>query len=111
MLEEHGPVLGIMRAPTFPQVAVELGPDDALLLYTDGLIEHNPRIDDERDLARLLGSLSSASAGALLGELEYAALGNPRLQPRDDVAMLLLRVAPATEVEDPEPAEAAVVPS
>ena len=107
MLEEHGPVLGIMRDPRFPQIEVEMGPDDTLLLYTDGLIEHNPRIDDEHALARLLESLSSASAEELLSELETAALGNPRRQPRDDVAMLMLRVPIGGEVDHERPAESA----
>ncbi len=69
-----------------------MGPDNTLLLYTDGLIKHNPRIGDEHALVRLLGSLSTAGAEELLSELENAAFGTPRRQPRDDVAMLMLRV-------------------
>ena len=64
-------------------------------------------IDDEHALARLLESLSSASAEELLSELETAALGNPRRQPRDDVAMLMLRVPIGGEVDHERPAESA----
>lgn len=78
-----------------------MGPNDQLLLYTDGLIEHNPRIEDEHALARLLGSLSTASAEELLFELENAALGTSRRQLRDDVALLLLRV-PVGGAVDPQ---------
>jgi serine phosphatase RsbU (regulator of sigma subunit) len=99
MLEDHGPVLGILPAPRFSLIEVEMGPDDTLLLYTDGLIEHNPRIDDEYALARLLGSLVTASAEKLLSELENAALGTPRRQPRDDVAVLMLRVPVGSAVD------------
>lgn len=109
MLEDHGPVLGILTTPRFPLIEVEMGPNDTLLLYTDGLIEHNPRIDDEHALARLLGSLSSASAEELLFELENAALGTPRRQPRDDVAMLIMRVPVGGAVDHQCPAEPAVV--
>ena len=63
--------------------------------------------DDEHALARLLESLSSASAEELLSELETAALGNPRRQPRDDVAMLMLRVPIGGEVDHERPAESA----
>jgi serine phosphatase RsbU (regulator of sigma subunit) len=78
------------------------------LLYTDGLIEHNPTIDDEHDLARLLGSLSTAGAEGLLSELEDSALGVPRRQPHDDVALLMLRVPVGGAVDDRRTAEATV---
>jgi phosphoserine phosphatase RsbU/P len=111
MLEDHGPVLGVLTDPRFPMIEVEMGPSDTLLLYTDGLIEQNPRVDDEHALARLLGSLSTASAEELLSELEDAALGIPRRQPRDDVAVLMLRVPVGSAAEDQYPAEPAVARS
>ncbi len=109
MLEDHGPVLGVLPTPRFPLIEVEMGPNDTLLLYTDGLIEHNPRIDDEHALARLLGSLATYSAEDLLSELEDAALGSPRRQPRDDVAMLIVRVPVGGVVDQQQPAEPAIV--
>ena len=109
MLEDHGPVLGVLPTPRFPLIEVEMGPNDTLLLYTDGLIEHNPRIDDEHALARLLGSLATDSAEDLLSELEDAALGSPRRQPRDDVAMLIVRVPVGGVVDQQQPAEPAIV--
>jgi phosphoserine phosphatase RsbU/P len=111
MLEDHGPVLGILPAPSFPLLEVEMGPNDTLLLYTDGLIEHNPRIDDEHALARLLSSLSAASAEELLFDLENAALGTPRSQPRDDVAVLMLHVPVGAALHHQHPAEPAVARS
>jgi len=111
MLEDHGPVLGILPAPRFPLTEVDMGPDDALLLYTDGLIEHNPRVDDEHALARLLGSLSTASAKELLSKLENAAFGTPRHQPRDDVAVLMLRVPVGGAIDHQYRAEPAVARS
>jgi sigma-B regulation protein RsbU (phosphoserine phosphatase) len=111
MLEDHGPVLGILPAPRFPLTEVDMGSDDTLLLSTDGLIEHSPRIDDEHALARLLGSLSTASAKELLSKLENAAFGTPRHQPRDDVAVLMLRVPVGGAIDHQYRAEPAVARS
>lgn len=108
MLNAHGPVLGLLHAPRFPLIETDLGPGDTLLLYTDGLIERNPRIADERELARTLGSLSDARVQEVLSELELAALGRPQRQPRDDIAILMLRVPLGEQDSDHRPTVEAV---
>ena len=91
ILREHGPLLGVLETPSFPVTELVLEPGDALVLYTDGLIERNPRADAEEGLARLVSRLRGETAEQLLAELEDAALGpQPRL-PRDDVAMLVIK--------------------
>ncbi len=95
IVREHGPLLGVLEAPQFPVVDLLLTPGDTMLLYTDGLVERNPRIAGEAGLARLLSSLTGASAQELLGELETTALGPEPRRPRDDVAILMLRVPDA----------------
>ena len=52
----HGPALGVYPDIDLPQFALELGPGDALVMYTDGVTERNPRIDQELGLRPLLGA-------------------------------------------------------
>jgi PAS domain S-box-containing protein len=91
MAREHGPLLGVVEQPEFPVVEIVLAPGDALVLYTDGLIERNPRIDSEEALAAELASLTGRPAQQLLAELEEAALGRAPRHPRDDAAVLVVR--------------------
>jgi PAS domain S-box-containing protein len=106
-LRAHGPLLGVFDAPLFPEIAVELGPDDALLLYTDGLIERNPRVEDDNGLERLLETIPPDTAGAMLERLVLTVLGEPPLNPADDVAILLLQATgPAEEESSPGAASA-----
>jgi len=52
---DEGPVLGVAEAVTFPRITGRLGRGDALLLYTDGVIEVRNR--DLRDgIDRMLGT-------------------------------------------------------
>ncbi len=91
----HGPLLGVFDAPVFPESVVELRPGDALVLYTDGLVERNPRLADEAALGRLVGGLGSGPADALLRGLLDAVLGAEPRRLADDVAVLVLRMTPA----------------
>lgn len=74
--------VGIMRSPSFPRI--------------DGLVEHNRASATTMISSRTVASPTGTSADALLSELERAALGTPRRQAHDDVAMLMLNV-PLTE--------------
>lgn len=47
MLDAHGPFLGVIPDPHFPQITIELEPGNVLLLHTDGLTERNPHLRDE----------------------------------------------------------------
>jgi signal transduction histidine kinase/serine phosphatase RsbU (regulator of sigma subunit)/FixJ family two-component response regulator len=91
ILREHGPLLGVLATPRFPVTEILLEPGDALLLYTDGLIERNPWVTGEEGLARILARLPDTDAEELLAELENAALGPKPRRPRDDVAMLVVK--------------------
>jgi signal transduction histidine kinase/DNA-binding response OmpR family regulator/serine phosphatase RsbU (regulator of sigma subunit) len=88
---EHGPLLGVIERPSFPVTEIVLAPGDALLLYTDGLIERNPLVDGEEGLAAIVTRLRGVSAQELLTELEDAALGPEPRAPRDDVALLVIK--------------------
>jgi PAS domain S-box-containing protein len=88
---DHGPLLGVLADPHFPVTEITLDPGDALMLYTDGLIERNPLVDGEEALAQIVSGLTGASASELLAELEQVALGPEPQRPRDDVAILIVK--------------------
>ncbi len=50
----HGPLLGVTTAPEFPAISGRLGSGDALMLYTDGLVER-PTRDIWRGIDKLIG--------------------------------------------------------
>ena len=89
-IRPHGPLLGVLPGPSqWPTVEVALGPGEALLTYTDGLIERNPRLPDEASFEALAASVFCGSAEEVLDRLEREAVGGR--PPADDMALLLLR--------------------
>jgi len=91
-MRAHGPLLGVFDDAEFPEATARLHAGDALLLYTDGLIERNPRVPGEGALRVLLRSLGHAGVDDLLAALERHALGSPPARLPDDAAVLVLRV-------------------
>jgi PAS domain S-box-containing protein len=90
-----GTLLGIVDPPELYDVAVRLGPGDALVLFTDGVVETRregvpfgeDRLIDLLDATR--GLPSAAVVGAVVGEVRrYGRTGDGR----DDVAVLVVRV-------------------
>ena len=76
--------------------ACDLEPDDAVLLYTDGVTDAHAAGGEPFGLDRLADLLERESAGAyqpeeLLRRLVRAVLAHQRGQLRDDATMLLLR--------------------
>lgn len=89
----HGPLLGMSAAPSFPVNEVSLSAGDMLVLYTDGLIERNPRVSSEEALAGIVATLGDQTAELALSGLQSAALGPSPWQTRDDVAIMILRAS------------------
>ena len=91
-----GTLLGIVADPEISQERVRLGPGDALVIYTDGVVEASP-VDDalapER-LATLLEGLAGRDAGAIAAAIEQKALEVQDGRLRDDVAVVVLRIRP-----------------
>ncbi|MBF4160297.1 PP2C family protein-serine/threonine phosphatase [Nocardioides acrostichi] len=87
LLRSSGPVLGLMADAEYLAVGGELRPGDALLLYTDGMIER-PRRDIELGLDRMLGEAESLMRGRFEGSARRLVeeLGNRQ----DDRAMVVL---------------------
>jgi hypothetical protein len=54
VLRSDGPLLGLIEGATFDVVRGRLGPGDAVLLYTDGMVEE-PRRDIDLGIDRMMG--------------------------------------------------------
>jgi sigma-B regulation protein RsbU (phosphoserine phosphatase) len=93
---EPGSLLGVLPDPSFEDRSLSLGPGDALIFYTDGVIEgrgaSNPL--DEEGLAHLVAACAGDGADAIAARVEDAAVAAQDGSPRDDIAVLVLRVAP-----------------
>ncbi|WP_182526040.1 PP2C family protein-serine/threonine phosphatase [Nocardioides dongkuii] len=90
VLGSEGPVLGLLADATFSCVRGVLGRGDAVLLYTDGMVEE-PRRDIELGIDRMLGEAESLLRGDFTGAAGRLvdALGSPN----DDRAMLVVNRA------------------
>lgn len=83
-LAARGLPLGIFTHQTFPEGAVELAPNDALVIYSDGLADICP------DLAVLAAQLKGASSAAgIMDRLITIATSGPPLP--DDLTIVVLR--------------------
>ena len=91
-----GTLLGITEEPEFTDARALLGPGDALVLYTDGLIEaRSPDgILGEERVRELLAHEAGATADGLAARLAELAEAYSRLRRRDDLAVLIARVIP-----------------
>jgi PAS domain S-box-containing protein len=92
---EHGTLLGVVDDPRLEDRAVTLSPGDAVIFYTDGVIEGRGDNDvlDEEGLARLVSACAGRGADAIAATVEQAALRSQGGPPDDDIAVLVLRVA------------------
>lgn len=87
VLRTEGPILGLIDDATFTCVEGECRPGDAVLLYTDGMVEE-PRRDIDLGIDRMLGEAESL----LRGSFDQAAnrLADALGSPDDDRAMLVV---------------------
>ncbi|MDP9293240.1 MAG: serine/threonine-protein phosphatase [Actinomycetota bacterium] len=94
-----GTLLGILPDPEISSQELELAPGDALIPYTDGVTEASP-LDDafgpER-FASFVAGCAGHDAGVVARRIEEAALEVQGGTPRDDVAVVVLRVPPGGE--------------
>jgi sigma-B regulation protein RsbU (phosphoserine phosphatase) len=91
-----GTLLGVVPEPTLVEDEVLLLPGDALVLFTDGVTEASP-LDDAfgpKQLAEFLRRCRSTDAGRIAASIERRVLEIQDGRPRDDVAVLVLRVPP-----------------
>ena len=92
LIEEHGPLLGVLDQPVFATATYTLAPGDAVVFYTDGIVE--ARVDGALfGQERLLQTLSSdaATRETLRADAIWESVVAIAGQPQDDVAILALR--------------------
>jgi PAS domain S-box-containing protein len=91
-----GTLLGVVADPQLEDRAVSLSRGDALVFYTDGVVEGGVGKDrlDEAGLVEIVSGCAGRSADAIAASVEEAAVGSHGAHPRDDIAVLVLRVAP-----------------
>src|SRR5215217_4715601 len=92
---QPGGALGVFDDANLSEQEASLAPGDALVLYTDGVVE--ARSPDglffgEKRLMALLRSSVTLGASTIAGRIESAVLNFQEQAPRDDVAALVLRV-------------------
>jgi PAS domain S-box-containing protein len=89
-----GTLLGLVDGVQVEDRHRDLQPGDALVLYTDGVTEARApdRVLDAGDLRAALAAAPPAPAQRIVERLAAVAVGNEGAAPRDDIAMLALRV-------------------
>lgn len=103
----HGPALGVVEGATYGESQLALAEGDALLLYTDGVIETSDRQGERLGLGRLIGLLqepmqepmprgSRRLVRLLLRQLRLFAAGETQ---RDDITILAVRRQPGPAAE------------
>jgi Stage II sporulation protein E (SpoIIE) len=87
LLSDPGPALGLLSGADFPAVSGELRPGDALMVYTDGMVETREK-DITLGTDRMLGQSDQLLRGSFEGGAErlVRALGSRN----DDRALVLL---------------------
>jgi sigma-B regulation protein RsbU (phosphoserine phosphatase) len=85
----------VVPDPQLEDRAATLGPGDALVFYTDGVTEARGAngLFGEKRLAELVASCAGLGADAIASRVEAAALDVQNGEPRDDIAVVVLRVA------------------
>jgi serine phosphatase RsbU (regulator of sigma subunit) len=90
----HGTIIGALPEPTLVDSAVDLGPGDAIVLYSDGVTEEGrggAAFGEER-LREVLRGCSRLTAAETATRVVRAVEDFGTDRPRDDIAVLVMRV-------------------
>ena len=98
VVAETGMLLGLFPDATFTDEPVRLLPGDAIVLYTDGVIEaRDPSTGEffgQERLESLLSQCAGRTADGIARRLELAVIDHQAGQTLDDVAILVVRSLP-----------------
>ncbi len=89
-----GTLLGLFEDPVLVDHQVDLGPGDALILYTDGITDVAPSaaVGGEQDLTDLLAGAAGEDAAGIVEHVKRELGRRIRKSRRDDMAVLVARV-------------------
>lgn len=92
LVGKPGTLLGAIADPELADTGARLAKGDALVLYTDGMLErrHRARGDDPDWLMSQLSKLAGKSPNEIAKRLTAAAIRRQGGEPRDDIAVLVL---------------------
>jgi GAF domain-containing protein len=90
---QPGSLLGVLDQPELSDAVFELSPGDVLLMYTDGLEEPGSIAAGFPSVQTVLARSAGRTADAIADELLERFSGERGSPPRDDVAILAVRVA------------------
>ena len=93
----HGLLLGVFPNPVLVNQHLTLHPGDAVVLYTDGVIEARNEAGEEfglEQLAELLSTCGGRSAEGLARRIERAVLDHRGDRTEDDLAIVVVRAEP-----------------
>jgi phosphoserine phosphatase RsbU/P len=89
-----GTLIGVLDDPEITDLAMELAPGDALVLYTDGVTDEQSETEEfgEERLMEVLRSCAGKKAEEIVRSIERAVMEFAPGVPRDDIALLVARV-------------------
>jgi len=89
-----GTLLGVVTDPDLLDQSIELGPGDTVVLYTDGVTDAAaPQfVRDPLELMRAVETGPDRPAEEVAQQILDAALDAGEGQPRDDIALVVVRV-------------------
>lgn len=92
-IDEPGTLLGIFPDPHLPEVPVLLMPGDTMVLYTDGVTDEQSGGEEfgQARLHELVRSCAGLSTDAFAERIEREVEAFSDTEPRDDIAILVLR--------------------
>jgi sigma-B regulation protein RsbU (phosphoserine phosphatase) len=94
LMGSHGTLLGVVPDPHLFDRTAELDPGDAVVFYTDGVTEArgpNGMLGAER-LQSIVSGCAGLGADEIAGRLETIAIETQNGEPRDDIAVVVLRI-------------------
>ena len=91
-----GLIIGVADPAQRPVSTVQIPPGTLLCFYTDGLVERRGEVIDD-GLARLCQAVAAQPAEAACAAVMHALVGSGPV--RDDIALLMVRRQPVTEVD------------